>query len=84
MYYGNPKAPATSNPQLAFDADYSLVYHFDGAVGAPPRDASAFANHAQNAPAGILDGVIGRAAQFNGQPLLLPASASLGVNAGAR
>jgi biopolymer transport protein ExbB len=82
MYYGNPKAPATSNPQLAFDADYSLVYHFDGAVGAPPRDASAFANHAQNAPAGILDGVIGRAAQFNGQPLLLPASASLGVNAG--
>ncbi|WP_434676445.1 DUF2341 domain-containing protein [Pseudomonas sp. D3-10] len=82
MYYGNPKAPGTSNPQLAFDADYSLVYHFDGAVGAPPRDASAFANHAQNAPANIIDGVIGRSAQLNGQPLLLPASPSLGVSAG--
>ncbi|WP_434557382.1 DUF2341 domain-containing protein [Pseudomonas sp. Z4-20] len=82
MYYGNPKAPATSNAQSAFDADYSLVYHFDGAVGAPPRDASAFANHAQNAPANIIDGVIGRSAQLNGQPLLLPASPSLGVSAG--
>ncbi|WP_434580939.1 DUF2341 domain-containing protein [Pseudomonas sp. Z5-35] len=82
MYYGNPKAPATSNAQSAFDADYSLVYHFDGAVGAPPRDASAFGNHAQNAPANIIDGVIGRSAQLNGQPLLLPASPSLGVSAG--
>ncbi len=82
MYYGNPKAPATSNAQLAFDADYSLVYHFDGANGAPPRDASAFANHAQTAPAASIDGVIGRAAQLTGQPLLLPASPSLAVNAG--
>ncbi len=81
MYYGNPKAPATSNGQLAFDADYSLVYHFDGAVGAPPRDASAYANHAQNTTAGSLDGVIGKAAQFAGQPLLLPASPSLGLAA---
>ena len=35
MYYGNAKAPATGNGQLTFDPDYSLVYHFDGAVGAP-------------------------------------------------
>ncbi|MEE1892509.1 DUF2341 domain-containing protein [Pseudomonas otitidis] len=82
MYYGNPKAPATGNGQLTFDPDYSLVYHFDGAVGAPPRDTTAYGNHAQTAPASSIDGVIGRAAQINGQPLLLPASPSLALPAG--
>ena len=82
MYYGNPKAPATGNGQLTFDPDYSLVYHFDGAVGAPPRDTTAYGNHAQTAPASSIDGVIGRAAQLNGQPLLLPASPSLALPAG--
>ncbi|WMR32427.1 DUF2341 domain-containing protein [Metapseudomonas otitidis] len=82
MYYGNPKAPATGNGQLTFDPDYSLVYHFDGAVGAPPRDTTAYGNHAQTAPASSIDGVIGRAAQLNGQPLLLPASPSQALPAG--
>lgn len=82
MYYGNPKAPATGNGQLTFDPDYSLVYHFDGAVGAPPRDTTAYGNHAQTAPASSIDGVVGRAAQLNGQPLLLPASPSLALPAG--
>lgn len=83
MYYGNQKAPAAGNSQLAFDSDYSLVYHFDGAAGAAPRDTTAFANHAQNGVVGSIDGVIGRAAQFSGQPLLLPASPSLGMSASA-
>ncbi|UXY55757.1 DUF2341 domain-containing protein [Pseudomonas tohonis] len=82
MYYGNAKAPATGNGQLTFDPDYSLVYHFDGAVGAPPRDTTAYGNHAQTPPASSIDGVIGRAAQLNGQPLMLPASPSLALPAG--
>lgn len=82
MYYGNEKAPATGNGQLTFDPDYTLVYHFEGAVGAAPRDTSAYANNAQNAPAGSIDGVLGRAAQLNGQPLLLAASPSLTQHAG--
>lgn len=82
MYYGNAKAPATGNGQLTFDPDYSLVYHFDGAVGAPPRDTTAYGNHGQTPPASSIDGVIGRAAQLNGQPLMLPASPSLALPAG--
>jgi biopolymer transport protein ExbB len=81
MYYGNPKAPATSSAQQTFDADYTLVYHFDGAVGAPPRDSTAYGNQAQSPLTGTLDGIIGRAAQLNGQPLLLPASPSLAQSA---
>ncbi|KAI3488923.1 hypothetical protein L1887_46953 [Cichorium endivia] len=83
MYYGNAKAPSTSNGQQVFDADYSLVYHFGGAEGTPPRDATAYSNNGQT-PAGTgVEGVIGRSAQFNGQPLLLPASPSLAWAAGA-
>ncbi|KGD96772.1 biopolymer transporter ExbB [Achromobacter sp. RTa] len=85
MYYGNQQAPATSNGQLAFDPNYTLVYHFNGAPDAPPRDSTAYSNHAQTAPAGMVDGVIGRAAQFaGGAPLMLPASPSMALpSAGA-
>lgn len=85
MYYGNQQAPATSNGQLAFDPNYTLVYHFNGAPDAPPRDATAYSNHAQTAPNGLVDGVIGRAAQFSGgAPLMLPASPSMALpSAGA-
>ncbi|KPA98510.1 DUF2341 domain-containing protein [Pseudomonas asplenii] len=82
MYYGNPKAPATSNGQLAFEPNYTAVYHFDGAPGTPAKDATAFSNHAQNATGSRIDGVIGAALQFSGQPLLLPASPSLQYNVG--
>ncbi|HCP77029.1 MAG TPA: DUF2341 domain-containing protein, partial [Pusillimonas sp.] len=77
MYYGNTAAPSTSNGQLAFDPNYTLAYHFDGAVGAPPRDTTAYSNHAQTPVTGVVDGVIGRAALFDGTaPLMLPASPS--------
>ncbi|NVZ24494.1 DUF2341 domain-containing protein [Pseudomonas gingeri] len=82
MYYGNQKAPATSNGQLAFEPNYTAVYHFDGAVATPPRDATAFSNNAQNATGSRIDGVIGAALQFGGQPLMLPASPSLQYAAG--
>ncbi|WP_198918792.1 DUF2341 domain-containing protein [Pseudomonas chlororaphis] len=77
MYYGNQKAPASANGQLTFDPNYIALYHFDGANGTPARDTTAYGNHAQNATGASIDGVIGRALQFNGQPLLLPASPSL-------
>ncbi|AJD50047.1 transport protein ExbB2 [Isoalcanivorax pacificus W11-5] len=84
MYYGNDAAPSTSNGQLAFDPNYTLVYHFDGAAGAPPRDTTAFSNHALSTLSDVAEGVIGSAAQFNGiEPLLLPESPSLAVPAGS-
>lgn len=82
MYYGNEKAPVASNGQITFDPNYTLVYHFDGAIGAPARDSTAYTNHAQTAPTGVIDGVVGRAAQFAGTaPMMLPASPSLAVPA---
>ncbi|GLZ23982.1 transporter ExbB [Stutzerimonas stutzeri] len=83
LYYGNQAAPATSNGQLAFDPDYTLVYHFDGAISAPPRDTTAYGNHAQTVPGTSIDGVIGRSLLLAGQPLMLPASPSLATAEGA-
>ncbi|MGY2187007.1 Biopolymer transport protein ExbB [compost metagenome] len=83
MYYGNPKAPATGNGQLTFDPNYTALYHFDGATGTPAKDTTAYGNTAQSATGASIDGVIGRALQFSGQPLLLPASPSLQHNAGS-
>ena len=84
MYYGNKKAPDGSKPAETFDADYTLVYHFNGAAGAPPKDLTAYGNHAQNASfKTIEDGIVGKGARFDGSGSLpLPASASLNVPAG--
>ncbi|KLU24856.1 biopolymer transporter ExbB [Caballeronia mineralivorans PML1(12)] len=84
MYYGNNKAPEGGKAADTFDPDYTLVYHFNGASGTPPKDLTAYGNNAQNAPARIVeDGIVGKAAQFNGTgPLNLPASPSLNVSAG--
>ena len=78
MYYGNAKAQA-ANGQPSFDADYTALYHFDGAG---PRDASPYGNQLQGQAVAV-DGVIGRAIQLGGQALQLPASASLQLPAGA-
>ena len=83
MYYGNPKAAATGNGQLTFDPNYTALYHFEGATGTPAKDTTAYGNTAQSATGASIDGVIGRALQFSGQPLLLPASPSLQHNAGS-
>lgn len=84
MYYGNAAAPQTSNGQISFDPNYTLVYHFNGAADAPPRDSTAYANHAQTQPTAYIDGVVGRSAQFGGEAaLMLPASPSLALPAGA-
>ncbi|WP_212627362.1 MotA/TolQ/ExbB proton channel family protein [Pseudomonas sp. PP3] len=83
MYYGNQKAAATGNGQLTFDPNYTALYHFDGATGTPAKDTTAYGNTAQSATGASIDGVIDRALQFSGQPLLLPASPSLQHNAGS-
>lgn len=84
MYYGNKKAPDGGKPAETFDADYALVYHFGGTSGTPPKDATAYANNARNAPfKTVEDGIIGKAAQFDGsEALMLPASPSLNLAAG--
>lgn len=67
MYYGNKKAPDGSKPAETFDADYTLVYHFNGAAGAPPKDLTAYGNHAQNASfKTVEDGIVGKGARFDG------------------
>lgn len=83
MYYGNTKAQATGSGQATFDPDYSLVYHFDGVADAAAKDTSAYGNNAQAGVGSSVDGVIGHALQFSGQPLLLSASPSLQHAAGA-
>jgi len=83
MYYGNQKAPATGNGQLTFDPNFTALYHFDGANGTPAKDTTAYGNTAQSATGASIDGVMGRALQFSGQPLLLPASPSLQHNTGS-
>lgn len=82
MYYGNPKAPATGNGQRTFDPDYTLVYHF-AETGTPPRDTTAYGNHAQTAVVSIDGTVIGKGAKMGSSPLMLPASPSLTQEAGA-
>lgn len=82
MYYGNETAPAASNGQTTFDPNYTLIYHFSGATDAPARDTTAYGNHAQTSTGSAVDSVIGRGLQLGGQPLMLPASASLAQAAG--
>lgn len=80
MYYGNRKAPAAGNGQMTFDPDYTLVYHFSE-TGTQPRDTTGYGNHAFT-PVTTFDGsVIGKGAQFNGTPLMLPVSPSLATQA---
>lgn len=82
MYYGNPKAPASGNGQRTYDPDYTLVYHFADA-NVPPRDTTAYGNHAQTAVTSLEGTVIGRGAQLGRAALMLPASPSLAQPAGA-
>lgn len=81
MYYANKKAPAAADAAGSFDADYTLVYHFDEGAGAPPKDKTAYGNNAQNPPAGIDDGaIIGKGVRFAGAgPIMVPASPSLAI-----
>jgi biopolymer transport protein ExbB len=84
LYYGNKKAAPGADTAGTFDADYSLIYHFDDAAGAPPKDKTAYANNAQSAPTGLDEGaIIGKGARFSGaRSITVPASPSLSIAAG--
>ncbi len=81
MYYGNAEAPAPGDSQI-YDADYTGVYHFDGAPGATASDATAYGNDSDSPVPASTAGVIGQAARFSGEPLMLPAAPSLAIGAG--
>ncbi|GLQ45890.1 transporter ExbB [Dyella lipolytica] len=84
MYYGNTKAPALSSGPATFDADYTLIYHFDEQTGMPPTDATAYGNNALSGAIRTVDGgIAGNAARFDGSTVLtLPTSSSLDIKDG--
>ncbi len=84
LYYANKKATAGADAAGTFDADYTLVYHFDDAAGQPVHDKTANANNATAPAAGVDEGaIIGKGARFLGAgPVTVPASTSLAVKAG--
>lgn len=80
MYYGNPKAQGGEKAGAVFDADYAAVYHFEEPAGTPPHDATAYANNAVGNDIATVDGVIGKAARFDGSKVVtLPGSVSMNV-----
>lgn len=75
LYYGNPDAPAASDPPGSFDANQVVVYHFAEAAGAQPKDTTAFGNHptsftAELNPASLIGGGV----RFNGSSSIQTAS----------
>lgn len=83
MYYGNPKAQGGEKAGAVFDADYAAVYHFEEAAGTPPHDATAYANNAVGNDILTADGIIGKAARFDGSKIVtLPGSVSMNVAEG--
>jgi biopolymer transport protein ExbB len=86
LYYGNKKATPSTDTAGTFDSDYTLIYHFDDAAGAPPKDKTAYGNNAQSVPTGYDDGaIIGKGARFSGTtPITTPASPSLAIQPGGQ
>ncbi|UPG87506.1 DUF2341 domain-containing protein [Luteibacter aegosomatis] len=83
MYYGNPKAQGGDKGAAVFDADYAAVYHFEDAAGTPPHDATAYGNNAVGNDIATVDGVIGKAARFDGTKVVnLPGSVAMNVAEG--
>jgi biopolymer transport protein ExbB len=85
LYFGNKNAPAGSDIARTYDPDTIAAWHFSETGGKPAADLTANGNNAQNAvPAIDENGVIARAARFQGQgELVIPATPSLAMPAGA-
>ncbi|MFZ0268775.1 DUF2341 domain-containing protein [Caulobacter sp.] len=83
LYYGVKDAAPAADGAGTFDPDYTSVYHFDGAAGAPPKDRTAYANTAQTAPDAMDQAsAIGAGARFTGVgPMIIGASPSLAIKA---
>jgi biopolymer transport protein ExbB len=79
LYFGN----ADARPEAAaspYDGALAAVLHFEEG-DARPRDATANANHALAPLALETAGLLGASGRFEGAPLVLPASPSLGLAA---
>lgn len=79
LYYANKKAQPADDAKGTYDPDTLLVYHF-GERGAPPRDSSQWANHAQSAGQTASGAIIADGLHLDGRtPLTLPATPSLAL-----
>jgi biopolymer transport protein ExbB len=78
LYYGNPDAPGATDPAGTYDANQSMVLHFEEASG-NPQDITAYANSATSSTAQpAAASLIGGGAAFAGSAVTtVPASASL-------
>ena len=73
----DPAMAAASKPADAFDADYTLVYHFSE-LGAAPADATANANTAETVGTTSEGAIIGSGLRLLGAaPVVIPAKPSL-------
>jgi biopolymer transport protein ExbB len=84
LYFGNKSAPAGSDVAGTYDPDTVAVWHFGETAGQPLKDLTANHNNGQNGAPGVDEnGIVARAAKFNGQGgITIPASPSLDVAAG--
>lgn len=83
LYYCNKKAVAASDDKGTYDSDTLLVYHF-AERGVPPRDSSAWANHAQSSGQTVDGAIIGAGLHLQGTGVATqPASPSLALPDGA-
>ena len=76
MYYGNPDAPAASDPGASYDVNQVLVYHF---ASVPPVDTTSYGNKPAESTAVANPGsVIGTGVRFNGaESIKLPGSSTV-------
>jgi biopolymer transport protein ExbB len=74
MYYGNPEAPAASDPGATYDVNQVLAWHF---ASLPVKDATSYANQPAEATAVANPGsVIGAGVRFDGAESLKLAGSS--------
>jgi biopolymer transport protein ExbB len=79
IYYGNSSSEMTAGtkPSEAYDADFSLVYHF-AEMGTAPQDSTANANHAETVSGTAEGAMVGSGLRLLGAtPVTIPAKPSL-------
>ncbi len=84
MYYGNKAAPAAQDKGGVYDVNALLVYHMGEPEG-PPRDQTAYNNHAAEFTGqGGVPSIIGQGISLSGagEKLVLPKSSSLDLSKG--
>lgn len=84
LYYRNPKAVSAEDAKGTWDKATALVYHF-AERGQPPRDSTAWANHALGAAPTAEGSLIANGLRLDGKAAVtIPAGPSLLWEAGAK